>query len=70
MLYDETKATLADATAAGGRNDERDLFGSLGGYERIMHAKSAGTPCPVCGTTIEKLQYLGGACYVCPTCQA
>ena len=68
-LYDETVATVSEVTAAGGRNDERDLFGDPGGYERIMSAKSAGGPCPACGTPIEKIQYLGGACYLCPTCQ-
>jgi formamidopyrimidine-DNA glycosylase len=68
-LYDETVMTVAEVTAAGGRSDERDLFGKPGGYARIMHAKAAGRPCPVCGTPIEKLQYLGGACYLCPTCQ-
>jgi len=68
-LYTETVATVADATVAGGRNDERDLYGNAGGYVRIMDAKSVGRPCPRCGTNIEKMQYLGGACYVCASCQ-
>ncbi len=68
-LYDETVATVRDVTDAGGRNDERDLFGNPGGYVRLMDAKAVGRPCVTCGTPIEKLQYLGGACYVCPTCQ-
>ena len=25
--------------------------------------------CPECGTQVEKIQYLGGACYFCPDCQ-
>ncbi len=68
-LYGETVSTVRDATQAGGRNDERDLFGNTGGYVRLMDAKATGRPCPNCGTPIEKLQYLGGACYVCPACQ-
>ncbi len=68
-LYDETVATVRDVTAAGGRNDERDLFGDAGGYQRIMDVRAAGRPCPRCGTPIEKMQYLGGACYLCPSCQ-
>jgi len=68
-LYDEILATLRDVTAAGGRSDERDLFGRAGGYTRLMDARAAGQPCSRCGTTIEKMQYLGGACYVCPRCQ-
>ncbi len=58
-----------EAITAGGRNDETDLFNRPGGYVRLMDSKSAGQPCPQCGTTIEKIQYLGGACYFCPHCQ-
>lgn len=68
-LYDETVATVREATETGGRYDERDLFGNPGGYVRMMDAKAAGTPCPRCGTIVEKIQYLGGACYLCPSCQ-
>lgn len=69
-LYDEILATVRDVTAAGGRSDERDLFGKAGGYTRLMDARAAGKPCSRCGATIEKMQYLGGACYVCPRCQS
>ncbi len=68
-LHAETVATVRDVTEAGGRNDEYDLFAQRGGYVRLMHAKAVGSPCPTCGTPIQKLQYLGGACYLCPTCQ-
>ena len=41
-----------------------------GKYVRLMDRKAAGQPCPGCGSTIvEKIQYLGGACYFCPDCQ-
>ncbi|MBM3501476.1 MAG: endonuclease VIII, partial [Armatimonadetes bacterium] len=26
-------------------------------------------PCPECATPIEKISFLGGACYFCPQCQ-
>ncbi len=68
-LYREIVATVRDVTAAGGRDDERDLFGHAGGYPRIMSARATGEPCPLCGTLVQKMQYLGGACYVCPQCQ-
>ena len=68
-LYYETVGTVRDTTEAGGRNDERDLFGNAGGYARLMDAKAVGRPCPNCGGPVDKLQYLGGACYVCPSCQ-
>jgi formamidopyrimidine-DNA glycosylase len=69
QLYEAVVRTVADVTEAGGRDDEVDLFGRPGGYHRLMSAKSAGAPCPRCGATIQKLQYMGGACYVCPECQ-
>jgi formamidopyrimidine-DNA glycosylase len=69
QLYEAVVKTVADVTAAGGRDDEVDLLARPGGYHRLMSAKSAGTPCPRCGATVEKLQYMGGACYVCPECQ-
>jgi formamidopyrimidine-DNA glycosylase len=55
--------------AGGGRNDEYDLYNHSGGYRRIMDKHAEGDPCPECGTKVEKIQYLGGACYFCPQCQ-
>lgn len=68
-LYEAITATVTEVIAAGGRYDERDLFGRPGGYVRLMDAKAVGRPCPACGTAVEKSSYLGGACYLCPTCQ-
>jgi len=68
-LYDALQATLQEAVAKGGRNDEVDLHGRPGGYVRLMDSRAAGQPCPACGTVVEKIQYLGGACYFCPHCQ-
>jgi len=69
-LYRAIVQTVADAIDKGGRSDEFDLFNQPGGYVRIMDSKAVGKPCPVCGTAIEKMQYLGGACYFCSQCQA
>ena len=68
-LYDALVGTLARMVEQGGRYEERDLYGNRGGYVRLLDAKTKGTPCTVCGTPIEKAQYLGGAIYFCPTCQ-
>ena len=62
--------TVREAIDQGGRYDEVDLYGRAGGYVRLMDGKAAGRPCPECGATVEKIQYLGGACYLCPKCQA
>jgi formamidopyrimidine-DNA glycosylase len=68
-LYDAILNTVQAVIAGGGRHDERDLYDQPGGYMRLMDSRAAGQPCPNCGTTIVKIQYLGGACYFCPDCQ-
>jgi formamidopyrimidine-DNA glycosylase len=68
-LYLSIRATVDQVLRGGGRNDEYDLFNRPGGYIRIMDRNAAGRPCPECGRKIEKIQYLGGACYFCPRCQ-
>ncbi len=69
VLYQAIVESVQAVIDKGGRYDEVDLFNQPGGYIRIMDSKSAGKPCPVCNTPIEKMQYLGGACYLCPRCQ-
>jgi formamidopyrimidine-DNA glycosylase len=68
-LYAAIRATVHEIAEQGGRYDEVDLFGRPGGYVRLMDRNADGKPCPVCGTAIVKVQYLGGACYFCPSCQ-
>jgi formamidopyrimidine-DNA glycosylase len=68
-LHKAITDTVRDVIERGGRNDEFDLFGKPGGYVRMMDSHAAGKPCPECGGMVEKMQYLGGACYYCPNCQ-
>jgi formamidopyrimidine-DNA glycosylase len=68
-LFDAIRTTVQAAIAGGGRDDEIDLYNQLGGYRRLMDNRAVGQPCPTCGTAVEKIQYLGGACYLCPRCQ-
>ena len=68
-FYNAIVDTVREVIKQGGRNDETDLFGKPGGYVRLMDSTAAGKPCPECGTKIQKIQYLGGACYFCPKCQ-
>jgi formamidopyrimidine-DNA glycosylase len=63
------RETLKQAVELRGRDTERDLYNRRGGYRRILDSKSVGQPCPECGTPVEKIQYLGGTCYLCPSCQ-
>jgi len=68
-LHQAIQLTMAEAIRLGGREDERDLHDHPGGYQRLMSSQSTGQPCPDCGTLIQKIAYLGGACYLCPACQ-
>lgn len=68
-LYKAIRDTVDALIAKGGRNDECDLFGKHGGYVRLMDKNAVAKPCPVCGTLILKMAYLGGSCYYCPECQ-
>jgi len=68
-LHGALVETMQLAIAAGGRDTEKDLFGAPGGYIPLMDRRTEGTPCIACGTTIEKISYLGGSCYICPSCQ-
>lgn len=68
-IYRAVMSVLKAMTAQGGRDTENDLFGCPGGYKTVLSKKTAGTPCPECGTTIRKESYLGGSIYVCDGCQ-
>lgn len=61
--------TLRQMADRGGRDTELDLDGKPGGYRTLMSRTTVGTPCPRCGTTIQKAAYLGGSVYFCSTCQ-
>jgi formamidopyrimidine-DNA glycosylase len=68
-LYEAIVSTMDEIIQKGGRYDEFDLHNQPGGYVRLMDKNAVGRPCPTCEGEIEKIQYLGGACYLCPNCQ-
>ena len=68
-LYEAIVDTVEEVIAQGGRYDEWDLYGQRGGYVRLMDKNAVGRPCPGCGGEVVKIQYLGGACYLCERCQ-
>ena len=68
-LYEAIVSTVEKVIDQGGRNDEVDLFGELGGYKRLLDKNSVVTGCPLCGARVEKIQYLGGSAYFCIKCQ-
>jgi formamidopyrimidine-DNA glycosylase len=68
-LYEMILETVYEVIEKGGRNDEYDLYNNQGNYKRIMDKNAVNTSCPQCGSKIDKIQYLGGACYFCLNCQ-
>ena len=68
-LYDAIQSTVQAVIAQGGRYDEFNLHNHRGGYIRIMDKNALDRPCPECAGKISKLSYLGGTCYLCPSCQ-
>jgi formamidopyrimidine-DNA glycosylase len=68
-MFQSVKQVLAQMTAQGGRDTERDLFGQPGGYKTVLSKNTVDTSCAVCGTMIRKEPYLGGAIYFCAGCQ-
>jgi formamidopyrimidine-DNA glycosylase len=68
-LFDLVKTTLSEMTDLGGRDTEKDFFGTYGAYRTILSKNTWKDPCPVCGGAIVKEACLGGAVYYCPTCQ-
>ena len=68
-LYRTLVKTLRSMARQGGRDTEKDLYGFPGGYMTQMSRLTVGTPCPLCGETIQKAAYMGGNIYFCPVCQ-
>lgn len=68
-LFQAVKNTLSEMAGLKGRDTEKDLFGRPGGYQTAMSKNTAGKPCPACGGTIRKENYLGGSIYYCDGCQ-
>jgi formamidopyrimidine-DNA glycosylase len=68
-LYDAIIDTVKEVIKQGGRYDEYDLHDNQGKYTRLMDKNAVKKLCPQCGGKVEKIQYLGGACYICAYCQ-
>ena len=68
-LYDSVISTLSEMLEQGGRDTEKTIYGTEGGYRTILSSKTYKHGCPKCGAEIIKEQYLGGSIYYCPACQ-
>jgi len=68
-LLQSVKSTLLAMRDGGGRDTERDLFGSKGGYKTVLSNNTLAYPCPKCGGALLREAYLGGKVYACAACQ-
>ena len=68
-LWESVKGVLRQMADEGGRDTESDLLGKPGGNRTLLSRKTSGHPCLLCGSPLERRQYLGGKIYYCPACQ-
>lgn len=70
-LYRFAVENLRASRAKGAAWFEKDFYGERGGFGEadLLVAYKEGKPCPVCGTTIEKIKTGSTSSYVCPSCQ-
>lgn len=71
-LKKASETVLAEAIEHRGTtfSDFRDGYGEIGGHqEHLSVFHRDGEPCPVCGTTIEKIKCGGRTTSFCPKCQ-
>ncbi len=69
LFFHSILDVVVEAIEKGGRHMERDLFDQPGKFIPKLYKDTVGKPCSDCGTAIEKFQFEGGACYICPNCQ-
>lgn len=68
-LFLNIKFILEKMVEGGGRDTEKDLFGSNGEYKTVMSKNNIKNGCPICGGEIVKENYMGGSIYFCGNCQ-
>ena len=70
-LHNAINDGLTPSIEKGGAFYETTLHGNKGGFgtEDIMVGYRAGSPCPQCGTTIEKIRTGSTSSFICPLCQ-
>lgn len=66
-LYNALQNKIAEMISGGGRNSVKNFLGENGKYECII--SNDRIHCPICGTSIKKVAYLGGRVIFCPIYQ-
>ena len=70
-LWKVLHETLQESVDLGGSAWEMDLHGVKGRWDSsyFLVAYREGKPCPICGTTVEKIKTGSTSGFVCPQCQ-
>ena len=68
-IFNSIKNTLKEMAEKNGRDTEKDLFAHPGNYITKVSKNTLGEKCSICGSTIEKGNYMGGSIYYCSGCQ-
>jgi formamidopyrimidine-DNA glycosylase len=70
-LYSSIRSVLKESIALRGLAYEKDFYGEKGGYgvEQFRIAYKQNQPCPVCGTTIQKIRTGSTSTFICQVCQ-
>lgn len=70
-LYQAVQRGLRPALELHGAFYEQTIFGQPGGFtmDHILIGYKEGKPCPVCGTSIQKIKTGSTASFICPSCQ-
>jgi formamidopyrimidine-DNA glycosylase len=72
VLYTSMRGILSESIEQGGLRFEKNFLGEHGDYgmKNYRVAYKTGEPCPICGSTIEKIKTGSTSGYICPKCQA
>lgn len=71
-LFDAIEQVLRKGIEVGGASEWHyvDVLGGKGHYQNFFQVyRKNGTPCPLCGTIIEKISLGGRGTFFCPACQ-
>jgi len=67
-LYKSMQAVLKESIKLGGLAYEKDFYGNKGkfGMDQFKVGYKEGKPCPICGTTIQKIKTGSTSTFICP----
>ena len=70
-LHKSMQAVLKESIKLGGLAYEKDFYGNKGkfGSDQFKVGYKEGRPCPICGTTIQKIKTGSTSTFICPKCQ-